>query len=176
MDWILRPRLYYFFFALIFFVFWFFFKVGGMPDLSKALLSTFIDVALGMITLLVTVEILLPRLVYKKKFGFFIFYFLLIIFLIGTGIILSQLQLLNSSLFAYPKNIAKYQEHYFYWFWADLIFGSYFLVFFISSVGAAIRFAFDRVKALNVAESLEKKKLHAEARPAKKSNQSAFFI
>jgi two-component system LytT family sensor kinase len=162
MDWILRPRLYYFLFAVIFFIFWFLFKVGGMPDISKALLSTSIDVTLGMITLLVTVEILLPRFIYKNKYGLFAFFFLLIIFLSGTGVILSQLQLLNSSLFEYRKNIAKYQEHFFYWFWADLIFGSYFLVFFISSVGAAIRFAFDRAKVLNMSETLEKKKLHAE--------------
>ena len=162
MNWILRNRIYYYLFAVLFFAFWFLFKVGGIPELQHALLSTSVDVAVSMAALLMTIEVLLPRLVYRHKYGLFFFCFLLLIAICGTIIILSQLSLDGSSLLEYRANVARSPKHYFYWFWADLIFGSYFLVFFISSAGAAIRFAFDRVKALNMVERLEKEKVVAE--------------
>src|SRR4029077_15970578 len=57
--------------------------------------------------------------------------------------------------------MARHKQHCFYWFWADLIFGSYFLVFFISATGTAIRFAFDKLKAANTIGQLEKDKTTA---------------
>jgi two-component system LytT family sensor kinase len=162
MGWILRNRAYYYVFAVVFFIFWFLFKVGGVPDIPRALLSTFIDVCVGMAALLITVEMLLPKLVYRHKYGLFSLCFFLLVFACGSIIILSQSTLDGSSILEYSANVAKSPKHYFYWFWADLIFGSYFLVFFISSAGAAIRFAFDRVQALNMVEKLEKEKVLAE--------------
>lgn len=162
MGWILRNRAYYYVFAAVFFIFWFLFKVGGVPDIPRALLSTLIDVCTGMAALLLTVELLLPRLVYRHKYGQFSLFYLLVIITCGSIIILSQSTLDGSSILEYSANVAKSPKHYFYWFWADLIFGSYFLVFFISSAGAAIRFAFDRVQALNTVEKLEKEKILAE--------------
>jgi LytS/YehU family sensor histidine kinase len=73
-----------------------------------------------------------------------------------------QLELHGSSLSDYHQKMARFNEHYFYWFWADLIFGSYFLILFLSAAGAAIRFAFDRSKTINRADKLEKEKLNAE--------------
>ncbi len=162
MNWMLRNRVYYYAFAAVFFIFWFSFKVGGVPDIPRALLSTSIDVTIGMAALLLTVELLLPRLVYRHKYRPFFLYYLLLIITCGSIIILSQSSLDGSSILEYSANVAKSPKHYFYWFWADLIFGSYFLVFFISSAGAAIRFAFDRVKAMNMVEKLEKEKISAE--------------
>jgi hypothetical protein len=157
------PRAWYYAaFALIFFLFWFLFKVGGMPEIPKALLSTAIDVMVTIFAMVITVEFLLPRLIYQKRYPLFFTCFLAIIFLGGTLIILSQLYLQGTSLLDYQKNVARSQKHFFYWFWADLVFGSYFMLFFISATGAAVRLAFDRVKALNNVERLQKEMALAE--------------
>jgi two-component system LytT family sensor kinase len=136
--------------------------VGGMPNIPMAMLSAFIDVMAAMIAVIITVEVLLPKLIYTSKYSLFIGAYLLLVFLAGSTLILMQLKLHGSSLSEYRQKMAKFNEHYFYWFWADLIFGSYFLVFFLSSSGAAIRFGFDRVKAINRADKMEKEKLNAE--------------
>jgi two-component system LytT family sensor kinase len=153
---------YYIFFGGVFFLFWCLFKVGGMQDISRALLSTAIDVAVTMAVMIVTVEGLLPRLLYAKKGGLFVACFLSLVVIGGSVIILSQLRLMGSSLSHYRENIARYPGHYYYWFWADLVFGSYFLVFFIPATGAAIRLAFDRIRALNLVEKLQKEKALSE--------------
>jgi two-component system LytT family sensor kinase len=158
----LYSRRYYIIFSIIFFVFWFLFKLGGIPHVDKALESTTGDVAVAIIALLITVDVLLPKLLYKNKFFLFIAAFALLVFFWGSVIILFQLWLFDSSLFDYEANMARHPEHYFYWFWADLIFGSYFLVFFISSAGAAMRFAIDRLTNISTIEKLEKEKLNAE--------------
>ncbi|MFM9837501.1 MAG: sensor histidine kinase [Cyclobacteriaceae bacterium] len=160
MNWLLKKHIYYSAFGAIFFAFWFLFKVGGFVDIPISLLSTLFDVAATMTALIVTVELLLPRLVYKKKYAQFFISYLVIVFLGGATIILTQLELLGQSLFTYQKH--SEQEHYFYWFWADLIFGSFTLVFFITSVGVAIRLAFDRLKESNKAEQLTKEKALTE--------------
>lgn len=72
------------------------------------------------------------------------------------------MKLLNQSIATYQQKLAKHQTHYFYWFWADLIFGSYFMVFFISLTGAGIRLAFERLKESNRAQQLEAEKKAAE--------------
>ncbi|HZE82764.1 MAG TPA: histidine kinase [Puia sp.] len=153
---------YYAAFALIFFLFWFLFKMGGMPEVPRALLSTAIDVTVTISIMIVTVEILLPRLIYNNRFLLFFTCFFACIFLGGTLIILSQLHLQGTSLSDYPRNVARSQKHFFYWFWADLVFGSYFMIFFISATGAAVRLAFDRIKALNKVERLQKEKALSE--------------
>jgi len=162
MQWLLRNRLYYFVFTAIFFVFWFLFKVGGIPEIGHAILSATVDVSVALTCLLITVEVLLPKHVYRHKYLQFALSYLALLLVCGTIIILSQLQLDGSSILEYSARVAKSPKHYFYWFWADLIFGSYFLVFFISAAGAAIRFAIDRVKALNIVEILQKEKAIAE--------------
>jgi len=156
MRWISGRPFHYIVFGLVFFIFWFLFKVGGMPVIPKALLSTAIDVAADTIALVLTVELLLPRWVYRKKYSYFFMGYAALIFLAGSAIIISQLRLLGSSLASYHQNVARSQQHYFYWFWADLVFGSYFMVFFISAAGAAVRLAIDRMRALNKMENLQK--------------------
>jgi len=133
-----------------------------MPVIPLALLSTAIDVAVTMGALVITVEILLPRLAVHRRIGLFVGWFLLLLLLGGTVIILSQLRLMGRSVFTYQKDLARYQEHYFYWFWADLVFGSYFMVFFVSAVGAAVRLAIGKMQALNLVERLQKEKAMSE--------------
>ncbi|HEX9511336.1 MAG TPA: histidine kinase [Puia sp.] len=155
-------RLYYWVFGLLFFLFWGLFKLGGMPEFPRAFLSTTVDVSVTMIVLVITAELLLPRLLYQKKTGSFFCGFLLTVLLAGTLIILIQLKLAGSSLSAYRENIIRYPRHYYYWFWSDLVFGSYFLVFFIPATGAAVRLAFDRLQASNKAEKWQKDKALSE--------------
>src|SRR5450432_2044268 len=142
-------------FGLLYFVFWLPFKVGGMATLPRAMLSTTIDVAISMAALLITVEVLIPRLMDKKKIAIFCSLFLTLVLLGGTIIILSQLRLLGRSLFDYQKDLLRYREHYFYWFWADLVFGSYFMVFFISSVGTAVQLAMSRMQTQHQLDRLQ---------------------
>jgi two-component system LytT family sensor kinase len=53
----------------------------------------------------------------------------------------------------------RYKEHYYYWFWSDLVFGSYFLISFISLGGFSIRLLFDRIVSGKQLETAEKEKL-----------------
>jgi two-component system, LytTR family, sensor kinase len=168
--------MYYVIFGLLFYVFWFLFKVGGMQNVSLALLSTAIDVAVTIAALAVTVELLLPRLIYQQRIVLFFACFLAIVLFGGTVIILSQLRLLGSSLSKYPENIARYQKHYFYWFWADLVFGSYFMIFFIAATGAAVRLAFDRIRALNKVQELQKEKAMSELELLKRQINPHFLF
>jgi two-component system LytT family sensor kinase len=156
-----RARLYYTGFLVVFTLFWLLFKIGGFANIYRALASTAIDMVFSIAAMWVTIAILLPKGLYTKKYKLFAGSYLLLIFLAGSLIILGQLELGGSSLLQYKEKVAR-SNHYFYWFWSDLIFGSYFLVFMITAAGAAIRFAFDRVKALNHIEQLEKEKLQTE--------------
>ncbi|HEX3080583.1 MAG TPA: histidine kinase, partial [Puia sp.] len=120
------------------------------------------DIAITMLTMLLVVEWLLPKYFYKNRYISFFISFFLLVFISGSAIILLQLKMHGSSLASYPKNIERYKEHYFYWFWADLIFGSYFLVFFVSATGVSIRLSFDRLKAIAEVRKMEKEKSVAE--------------
>lgn len=157
-----HKRRYYIAFSILFFMLWFLFKMGGNPHIGKALASTAIDVAVAIACLLTIVEWLLPRLVYQNRYGLFLAAFGLVTFIGGSVIILCQLKLHDSSLGDYQQKVLRSPDHYFYWFWSDLILGSYFLIFFVSSAGAAIRFAIDRVKNVSMIEKLENDKLSAE--------------
>ncbi len=155
------PRLYYTGFILIFSIFWVTFKIGGIANIASAFVSAAVDMAVCIAAMLLTVQVLLPRLFNLRKFKLFALGFVLLIFLGGSTIILLQLELHGSSLADYTDKVAR-SNHYFYWFWSDLIFGSYFLVFMIATGGAAIRLAFDRLQALDHVKQLEKEKLQAE--------------
>jgi two-component system LytT family sensor kinase len=158
----LSRRWYYLFFGGLFFLFWGLFKLGGMMNLTRTFFSTSVDVLVTMMVLVIATEGLLPRLLYPKKTGWFFGSFLATVFFAGTLIILFQLKLAGSSLSQYQENIIRYPRHYYYWFWSDLVFGSYFLVFFIPATGVAVRLAFDRMQASNQAEKLQKDKALSE--------------
>ncbi len=149
-------------FCMLYFIFWFPFKIGGMATIPRALFSAAIDVGVSMAALIITLELLLPRLMDQKKIALFCSFFLGLVLLGGTVIILSQLSLLGRSIFDYQKDLVRYREHYFYWFWADLVFGSYFMIFFISSVGAAVRLAIGRLQTQHQLDRLRNQAVLSE--------------
>jgi hypothetical protein len=155
-------RTYYLLFTVSFFILWFLFKLGGIPDFMQAIASTLIDVVICFTALLISVEYLLPKYVYRSRYYKFFMAFVILVLISGSLIILAQLALMGTSVFSYRKMVAKYQNHYFYWFWSDLVFGSYFLIAFIATTGCSIRLAFDRVVAGRKVETLEREKIQAE--------------
>ncbi|HEX2631007.1 MAG TPA: hypothetical protein VHM26_18450, partial [Chitinophagaceae bacterium] len=156
-----RPRLYYIGFIVIFSIFWVTFKIGGIANIGRAFGSAAIDMAVCIAAMWITVAVLLPKQFNARKYRLFALCFSLVILIGGSIIILAQLEMNGSSLSDYNYKVAR-SKHFFYWFWSDLIFGSYFLVFMIATGGAAIRFAFDRLHALDHVKQLEKEKLQAE--------------
>jgi two-component system LytT family sensor kinase len=155
-------RIYYLLFALAYGFVWYLFKLGGLPSPVLALFSTLIDLSFSLVALIITVELLLPRLFYKGYYWLFTFNFILVIAITGSLTILSQLKLVGYSINDYDKNISRYKEHYYYWFWSDLVLGSYFLISFIALGGLAIRLSFDRILSARHMETLEKERSVAE--------------
>ncbi|OJW54445.1 MAG: hypothetical protein BGO55_12220 [Sphingobacteriales bacterium 50-39] len=152
---------YYFLFGGLFFLFWFLFKMGGMQDMPLSLLSTTVDVVVTMAALVLVVEYLLPGLLYRKKWALFALCFFSLVLMGGSLVIMCQLRLQGRSLFSYRQDIVRY-KHYYYWFWADLVFGSYFMTFFIPATGAAIRLSFRSIESSRRVEKLEKEQALSE--------------
>lgn len=171
-----RRRTYYLLFAVLFSIFWFLFKLGGIPDFKQAVPSTLVDVAICLVSLLFSVEYLLPRYAYRQQYSRFLIFFFLLTLTAGSCIILAQLALMGSSIFSYRKMVIKYQNHYLYWFWSDLVFGSYFLVAFIATIGCCIRLAFDRVVAERKAETLAREKIQTDLIALKDQINPHFFF
>ena len=142
-----HPRLkYYILFTGSFTAFWFLFKLGGIPDLRLALLSTTLDICLILGVLIATVEQITPRYFYRGSYRRFIFVLAALILIAGSIDIVGQLALQHMSLFTYQAQLKKYREHFFYWFWSDLVAGSYFMLAVIALGGFAVRLAFDRLQ------------------------------
>lgn len=152
----------YVIFAAGFSFVWFLFKLGGNPDIGKSVLSTAIDVIFSVTGMIVTVEYLVPAFFYKLRYRSFCLLFGIVLLIAGSIIIWSQLAVMGTSIFAYHRNMVRYQEHFFYWFWSDLIFGSYFLVAFLCLTGMAIRVALDRIARDRQVQLLEKEKARSE--------------
>jgi len=152
---------YYILFAISFGFVWYLFKFGGFANALQALYSTVIDIFFSLAALVITVELLLPRLFYKKQHALFALCFFLVIIVTGSLTILLQLKVIGRSLGDYHQYVAPH-KHFFYWFWSDLIFGSCFLILFIALSGFAIRLSFDRILAAKQMETLENEKTLAE--------------
>jgi len=156
-------RKYYILFAITFGFVWFLFKLGGNPDPVKAVFSTLIDIFFSLAALIITVELLLPRLFYKQRHTAFVLCMILLIAIVGSLTVISQVGLMGYSVAEfYKKNTIQYKQHFYYWFWSDLVLGSYFLVSFIALGGFAIRLAFDRVNTARQMEAIEKERSIAE--------------
>lgn len=153
---------YYLLFTACFSLFWFLFKLGGIIDAGAALRSTAVDMVLNIAVLVLTVEVLLPRYFYPGRYARFTFLLVAVIFLGGSAIIVLQLRLMQLSLWQYQASLAKFKLHFFYWFWSDLVAGSYFMIAFIALTGAAIRLAFDRSRAARRLAELEAEHLRSE--------------
>jgi hypothetical protein len=158
-----RSRIrYYLLFTIAFSAFWYLFKLGGIPDAGKALASTELDVALNIAALVLVVEWLLPRWFYRGRYMAFGWGLGLVVAAGGSLNILGQLALAGMSLFDYQTAMAKYHEHFYFWFWSDLVAGSYFMIAVILAGGIAIRLSFDRVLDSRRLARLEAEKLRSD--------------
>jgi len=172
-----KRRVYYLIFALAFAFVWYLFKLGGFPKPLRALFSTIIDIIFSITALVVTVELLLPKLFYKKQYLQFTAGFLIVSLAAASLIITCQIGLMGYTIVGYyQKNLTQYREHFYYWFWSDLVLGSYFLVSFISLGGFAVRLSFDRILAAKQMEILEKERNIAELETLKNQINPHFLF
>jgi len=152
---------YYFLFGGLFFLFWFLFKMGGhtgchlIPSVCYYRRSNNHGSAGRCIGIPVATSVV------PKEVAAFTLCFFALVLAGGSFVILGQLQLQGRSLFSYQQDILHY-KHYYYWFWADLVFGSYFMTFFIPATGAAIRLSFRSMESSRRVEKLEKEKALSE--------------
>ncbi|WP_295792128.1 histidine kinase [Mucilaginibacter sp.] len=172
-----KRRVYYLIFAIAFAFVWYLFKLGGFPKPLRALFSTIIDITFSITALVVTVELLLPKFFLKKKYLQFTAGFLIVSLAAALLIITCQIGLMGYTVAGYyQKNLTQYREHFYYWFWSDLVLGSYFLVSFISLGGFAIRLSFDRIIAARQMETLEKERNIAELETLKNQINPHFLF
>jgi hypothetical protein len=142
---------------------WFLFRLGWIHNAGKALPSSLFEIFLNVTALLCTVKWLLPRYFYRSQYGRFGLGLGLVIFFWGTANILFQLRLLaGSNLSDYHANIVKYKEVFYYWFWSNLVAGSYLMIFFVALGGFALRLAFDRVVTARRLADMEATQLRSE--------------
>src|SRR5262249_13633074 len=102
------------------------------------------------------------RFYFRNKLFAFTIGMVSLIIIAGTTIILLQLKFMGYSLSGYPMLIKKYKEHFFYWFWSDLVLGSYFLAGIISIGGFSIQVAMDRLRISRAVIKLENEKLQSQ--------------
>lgn len=158
-----RRLLYYILFTTGFSLCWFLFRLGWIHDAGKALPSSAFEVFLNVAALLCTVKWLLPRFFYRSQYGRFGLGLGLVVFLGGTANILFQVRLLvGSNLFEYHANILKYKEVFYYWFWSNLVAGSYLMIFFVALGGFALQLAFDRILTARRLADMEAAHLRSE--------------
>lgn len=166
---------YYGWFTAAFGLLWFLFKLGGITQPLAAFLSTLIDVGAGWLALVVIAEWLLPRYYLSGRRRLFFWCAGVTILATGSAIVLLQLDRMGYSLSGYPEYLRRYKQHYFYWFWSDLVLGSYFLTGFIALGGTAIRLNMERGMAASRLATLERDKLQSDL-DALRSPMSAHFI
>lgn len=134
-----------------------------MPGFAGISLNNEGPIFLNGAALLCTVKWLLPHFFYRAQYGHFGLGLGLVVFLGGTANILFQLRLLvGSNLLEYHANIVKYKEVFYYWFWSNLVAGSYLMIFFVSLGGFALRLAFDRILTARRLADIEAAHLRSE--------------
>lgn len=77
---LLKYNLHHVFFWMLLFGLWFFLRVEDYPTQRKAFAVTFIKVAELALMIYVTNYVLIPRLLYKKKYAWFVLVFVVMIF------------------------------------------------------------------------------------------------
>jgi two-component system, LytTR family, sensor kinase len=158
-----RRLRYYILFATGFSLCSFLIKLGWTHDVGKALPSSIFETFMDVAALLCTVGWLMPRFFYRSQYGRFGLGLGLLVFLVGTTNILVQLRIIvGSNLLEYHANIARYKEVFFYWFWSNLVAGSYLMIFFVVLGGFALRLAFDRVVTAKRLADMEAAHLRSE--------------
>lgn len=94
----LRYKLHHLFFWLLVFGVWYFLRVDDYPNPAKAVLVTFIKVTELALMIYITNYVLIPRLLYKKKYVWFLLVFVVMIF--SSSVLKMNIlgHLLNNSL------------------------------------------------------------------------------
>jgi two-component system LytT family sensor kinase len=157
-----RRLRYYILFTTGFSLCWFLFKLGWVHNAGWALRSSAFEIILNIAALLCMVEWLLPRFFYRSAYRSFGLALGLIVFLGGTANMLFQLHLMGSNPLEYHANVAKYKEVFYYWFWSNLVAGSYLMIFFVALGGFALRLAFDRIDTARKLADMEAGHLRSE--------------
>jgi len=171
-----RRLRYYILFTIGFSLCWFLFKLGWLHDAGRAWRSSSVEILLNVAALLCTVEWLLPRFFYRSQYGRFGLGLGLIVLLGGTGNMLFQLHLMGSNPWEYYANVAKYKEVFYYWFWSNLVAGSYLTIFFVALCGFAVRLAFDRIIVAKRIAHLEAEQLRSELESLKNQINPHFIF
>jgi two-component system, LytTR family, sensor kinase len=153
---------YYILFTIGFSLCWFLFKLGWLHNTDRALRSCAIEIFLYIAALLGTVEWLLPRFFYRSRYWSFGIGLGLIVLLGGTANMLLQLRLMHSNPLEYHANIARYKDVFYYWFWSNLVVGSYLMICFVALGALAFRLAFDRVVTARRLANMESAQLRSE--------------
>lgn len=113
--------------------------------------------------LLCMVKWLMPRFFYRSQYGRFGLGLGLIVFVGGTANILFQLRLLmGSHAWDYHANIARYKDVFYFWFWSNLVAGSYLMIFIVAMGAFALRLAFDRTLTARRLADMEAAHLRSE--------------
>ena len=172
-----RRLRYYILFATGFSLCSFLIKLGWTHDTGKALPSSIFETFLDVAVLLCTVDWLMPRFFYRSQYGRFGLGLGLIVFLWGTANILFQLHLfMRSNPWDYHANIARYKEVFYYWFWSELVAGSYLMIFFVALGSFALRLAFDRILTARRIAHLEAEQLRSELESLKNQINPHFIF
>jgi len=153
---------YYILFTTGYSLCWFLFKLGWLHNTGRALRSSSVEIFLHIAALLITVEWLMPRFFYRLQYGRFGLGLGLIVLIGGTANMLFQLHLMDSNPLEYQANIVKYKEVFYYWFWWNLVAGSYLMIFFVALSGFAVRLAFDRILTARRLANMEAAHLRSE--------------
>jgi two-component system LytT family sensor kinase len=153
---------YYILFTIGFSLCWFLFKLGWVHNTRWALRSSSLEIFLYIATLFCTVEWLLPRFFYRSEYVRFGIGLGLVVLLGGTANMLFQLFLMDSNPFEYKANIVRYKEVFYYWFWFNLVAGSYLAIFFVALGSFALRLAYDRVVTARRLADMEATHLRSE--------------
>jgi two-component system, LytTR family, sensor kinase len=158
-----RRLRYYILFTIGFSLCSFLIKLGWTHDAGRALPSSIFETLLDVAALLCTVGWLMPRFFYRSQYGRFGLGLGLIVFFGGTANILFQLHLfMRSNPWDYHANVARYKEVFFYWFWSNLVAGSYLMIFFVALGGFAVRLAFDRIRTARRLADMQAEQLRSE--------------
>lgn len=154
---------YYILFTIGLSLCWFLLKLGWEQNARMALFSSSFEIFLNIATLFCTVNWLLPRFFYRSAYGRFGLGLGLIVFLGGTANIFFQLRVMtDSNPWDYHANIARFKDVFYYWFWSNLVAGSYLMIFFVALGGFAVRLAFDRVRTARRLADMQAEHLRSE--------------
>jgi LytS/YehU family sensor histidine kinase len=94
----------------------------------------------------------------------------------GTANIFGQIYLMNTNLQNYQARMTNPREHFFYWFWCDLVAGSYFMLAVVGLGACAICLAFERIRTARRLAQAESDRLRWELEAVKHRTNPHFIF